>query len=273
MAAQEIAMAQFYSPAVFENMPLIKEISGLSEDQMADALTLSFRPQYLINLLGTHFQQEIEKDFPPAELPDTIDSGAEDGKAETTAEQERQQKIFGAASQKMSEYSQEYDSRLVLESEKEDVVGTFDGEELPLTAEGRDFIEYMAASSRAEAAAFIQEGEMILRALEAREGELDRAGFETTLEQYRQQIIGQELLYNELTRVCGKFGATVDDYLLLLERPLWLQYAGDLYFNTLYEEYNGLSVSDESRTETFEEYFSTQMDKNIEGSELVNVAG
>lgn len=136
MAAQETAMAYLYSPAVFENFPLVGELSGLSEEEMNGALTMSFRQQYLINLLGTHFQEEAEQDFPAAELPAAVDSGAEDGKAETTAEQERQQKIFEAASQRMSEYSQEYEQRLELDNGDGDLLGTFDGEEILLTDEG-----------------------------------------------------------------------------------------------------------------------------------------
>ena len=73
--------------------------------------------------------------------------------------------------------------------------------------------------------------------------------------------------------ICGKFGATVDDYLLLLERPLWLQYVGDLYYHALYEEYNALAEDDESRIATFDEYFSVRLEKALEGSELVNVGG
>ena len=273
MAAQETAMAYLYSPAVFENFPLVGELSGLSEEEMNGALTMSFRQQYLINLLGTHFQEEAERDFPAAELPAAVDSGAEDGKAETTAEQERQQKIFEAASQRMSEYSQEYEQRLELDNGDGDLLGTFDGEEILLTDEGNRFVEYMAASSRAATADLIREGEMTLRALTALQGEPDRTEFEETLAQYREQIVGQELLYSELTRICGKFGATVDDYLLLLERPLWLQYAGDLYYHALYEEYSALAEDDESRTATFDEYFSVRLEKALEGSELVNVGG
>ena len=131
----------------------------------------------------------------------------------------------------------------------------------------------MAASSRAATADLIREGEMTLRALTALQGEPDRTEFEETLAQYREQIVGQELLYSELTRICGKFGATVDDYLLLLERPLWLQYVGDLYYHALYEEYNALAEDDESRIATFDEYFSVRLEKALEGSELVNVGG
>ncbi len=272
-AAQEIAMAYFYSPSVFENLGMIGEVTGLTDDEMNDAIIESYRAQYLINQLGTHFQQEAEKEFPAAELPDTIDSGAEDGKAETEAEQERQQKIYEAAAQQMQEYSLEYEERLEFDPAGGETLGTFDGEPIALTEEGSRFVDYMAAASRIEAACFIQEGELLLRALEARDSGIDSAPFSESLELYRQQILGDELLYDELSRICGLFGATVDDYLLALERPLWLQYTGDLYYQALYEEYTALTEGEEEPEQSFEEYVSAAFDKAFEGSELVNLAG
>ncbi len=271
MASQEMLMAYYYSPTIFQNLPMVGEVSGLTEEQMSGALTETYRPQYLVNLLGNHFQQELEKDFPAAELPESASSGAEDGEAEVTAEQERQQKIFEAASQKMSEYSKEYDARLSLESDSETLLGTFDEIELPLTDSGREYIEYAAASSRVEAASFLQEGELALRALEARGEAIDSGDFAQTLESYRQAILEQELLVKELTRICDEHGATLDDYLKSLERPLWLQHTADLYYYTLNEEYNALDSGD--RPDTFEEYFSTAINKALEGSELINVGG
>lgn len=268
-AAQEIAMAYFYSPSVFENLPLIGEVTGLTDEEMNEAIIESYRAQYLINQLGTHFQQEAEKDFPPA----AVDSGAEDGKAETEAEQERQQKIYEAAAQRMQEYSLEYEERLDFDPAGGETLGSFDGEAIPLTAEGGRFVDYMAASSRVEAASFIQQGELLLRALEARDSGVDSTEFEQTLEMYRQQILGDELLCTELSRICGLFGATVDDYLLALERPLWLQYAGDLYYQALYDEYAALTDGEEEPEQSFEEYVSAAFDKAFEGSELVNLAG
>ena len=171
----------------------------------------------------------------------------------------------------MQEYFSNYDTRLSFDDDA--ALATIDGKAVPYTEEINHYIDYIAISGRIDAAAFVQAGEMALRELERRNTEFDRTKFEETLKQYIDQIRADETVMKQLEKICSSYGATVDDYFKVLERPLWLQEVGDRYYIAMADEYNALTVDSGEKPDSADSYYAQEFAKLLEGSEIVNFTG
>jgi hypothetical protein len=278
MASENVMMMSLYTPSMAEDLDKVAQASGLSQNALEAALLLDHRLEYLSGLLTNHFyalaaekyppaesgqdpQPDAESESPPADAPDPDDE----------AEQARQQAIGTEVAAMIEQYSQQLNERHSLEDEG--VLIAVDGQDIPYSQRHLDYIEYVAASSRVDAAAFVQAGELVLRELTQREVEIARQEFEMTLRQYVEAIREDELFMEHLTRICAKFGATPYDYFKALRHPLWLQYTADVYYNLMAQEYEALPEEAQGRPESIQAYYSQQFNALLEGSETVNIAG
>ncbi len=284
MASQQVLSAMMYTPSFAENLQQISDATGMTQEEVSDAMVLSFRIQYMIQLLGDHYQtiaaEEMDKeDASSASEPSSETQPAapeSDGSASSEpgsedAEAARQQAIYERATEMMQEYSADYETRLSFDDDS--VLVTIDGEAVPYTDEINQYLDYAGISNRIDAAAFIQTGELALRELERRNAEFDRTNFETTLEQYIGSIRSDPKTMDELEKICASFGATVDDYFKVLERPLWLQEIGDRYYIAMTDEYNALTADSGEKPDSADSYYVQELTKLLEGSEIVNVTG
>ena len=69
------------------------------------------------------------------------------------------------------------------------------------------------------------------------------------------------------------YGATIDDYFKSLEQLFLLQQGGELYYNSLIETYNAMPEDAENRPASADEYYAAEMNKLVEGSEVINITG
>ncbi|KAF5039139.1 hypothetical protein DSECCO2_547040 [anaerobic digester metagenome] len=171
----------------------------------------------------------------------------------------------------MQEYSADYETRLSFDDDS--VLVTIDGQAVPYTDEINGFLDYAAIANRIDAAAFIQAGELALRELERRNTAFDRTNFEATLKDYINNIRADEESMKQLEKLCGLYGATTDDYFKVLERPLWLQEVGDLYYIAMTDEFNALTADSGEKPDSADSYYVQELAKLLEGSEIVNVTG
>lgn len=268
MASQQLLNAMLYTPSFTESLQQIGDATGMTQEQVTDAMMLSFRSQYLVQLLGDHYQtlaaEELDKEDASSEAASSeLDSGA--------AQTAREQAVYERAMEMMQNYSNDYETRLTFEDES--ALVTIDGEAVPYSEEINRYIDYAGMANRIDAVAFIQVGELALRELERRDTEFDRTDFEATLKDYVSSIRSEEQAMQQVEKACGSFGATSDDYFKALERPLWLQEVGDRYYIAMTEEYNALTVDSGEKADSADSYYVEALSKLIEGSDIVNVTG
>ncbi|WMJ82990.1 hypothetical protein ACS3UN_00810 [Oscillospiraceae bacterium LTW-04] len=289
MAAQQVYSMMMYSPSYAENLQQIIDITGMTQEEVSNAMLLPYRSQYLVGLLGDHYQklaeEELDKEATASqssEAESASESETSSGNSEESevqspedaaaqAEAERQQAIYEKGTQMMQDYFADYDTRLSFDDDA--ILATIDGKAVPYTDEIKHYLEYTATASRIDAVAFIQAGELVLRELERRNTELDRTNFETTLNAYTDQIRADETIMKQLEKICASYEATVDDYFKVLERPLWLQEVGDRYYIAMADEYNALTVDSGEKPDSSDGYYAQEFSKLLEGSEIVNVTG
>lgn len=281
MAAQQLYSKMMYTPSFVEDIQQISDATGMTQEQVSDAMMLSFRAQYLVGLLGDHYQklaeEALNQEDDTSQTLNESESSAESSEASQSPEDaaaqteaDRQQAIYDRGTQMMKDYFADYDSRLSFDDDS--VLATIDGEAVPYTDEINRYIDCTAMSDRFDAASFIQTGELALRELERRNTDLDRTDFEQTLKEYTDKIRGDEATMEQLEKICSSFGATVEDYFKVLERPLWLQEIGDRYYIAMTDEYNALTDSGE-KPDSADSYYVQELGKLLEGSEIVNVTG
>lgn len=260
LASQQLLSAMVYRPSFAESLEQIAKETGLSEPQVTDAIMLSFRPQYLIELLGEYYQRlAIEQ----------LDKEAGDAK---TAPEDREMAEYELAMSMMQEYSSHYETRLSFDDAS--ALVTIDGVDIPNTEVTDNYITYAGIANRIDSIAFIQAGELALRELERRDTTFDRADFETTFDEYISTLRADEQAMQQFERICADLGATTDDYFKALERPLWLQEIGDRYYLAMAEEYNALALdSGENDADSADSYYVQQLGKLLDGSEIVNITG
>ncbi len=280
MASQQLLNAMMYAPSFAESLQQISDATGMTQEQVTDAMMLSFRPQYLIQLLGAHYQklasEELDKEDASSKSESTPSSEAASGEGTSSEPSEaeqaaREQAVYDRAMGMMQEYSAEYETRLSFDDDS--ALVTLDGEPVPYTDAVNRYLDYAGIANRIDAAAFIQTGELALRELERRNTEFDRTNFEATLTEYVGGIRADEKTMQQLEKVCGGYGATVDDYFKVLERPLWLQEVGDRYYIAMTEEYNALTADSGEKPDSADSYYVQELAKLLEGSEIVNVTG
>ncbi|MEA5137277.1 MAG: hypothetical protein VB035_14185 [Candidatus Fimivivens sp.] len=290
VAAQQVYSMMMYSPSFAEDLQQISDATGMTQEEVTNAMMLSSRASYLVELLGNHYQklaaEQLEKEGSAPESSvaseSTPKSEASSSSSETSeaqssedagaqAEADRQQAIYEKGTQMMQDYFADYDARLSFEDDS--VLATIDGKAVPYTEEINHYIDYIAVSGRIDAAAFVQAGEMALRELERRNTEFDRTNFEETLKKYIDQIRADDTIMKQLEKICSSYGATVDDYFKVLERPLWLQEVGDRYYIAMADEYNALTVDSAEKPDSADSYYAQEFAKLLEGSEIVNFTG
>lgn len=272
MASQQLLSAMMYTPSFAESMQQISDETGMTQEQVTDAMILSFRPQYLIQLLGGHYQQLAAEELDKQEASsEAASSGASSEPDSEAAQAAREQAAYDRAIAMMQEYSSNYETRLSFEDDS--ALVTIDGEAVPYTDVIKYYLDYAGIANRIDAVAFIQTGELALRELERRNTEFDRTNFEETLKEYVGGLRADERAMQQLEKVCGSFGATADDYFKVLERPLWLQEIGDRYYIAMTEEYNALTVDSGEKPDSADSYYVQELGKLLEGSEIVNVTG
>ncbi len=274
MASQQLLSAMMYTPSFAESMQQISDETGMTQEQVTEAMMLSFRPQYLIQLLGDHYQQLAAEELDKQEASSSSEAVSSDASSEPdseAAQAARDQAAYDRAIEMMQEYSASYETRLLFEDES--VLVTIDGEALPYTDAIQHYLDYAGISNRIDAVAFIQTGELALRELERRDTEFDRTDFEATLKEYVNGLRADERAMQQLEKVCNSLGATADDYFKALERPLWLQEIGDRYYIAMTEEYNALTVDSSEKPDSADSYYVQELGKLLEGSEIVNVTG
>lgn len=278
MASQQLLNAMLYTPSFTESLQQIGDATGMAQEQVTDAMMLSFRSQYLVQLLGDHYQtlaaEELDKEAAASETASSETASSEAASSEPdgeAAQAAREQAVYEGAMEMMQNYSADYETRLTFEDDS--ALVTIDGEAVPYTEEVGRYIDYAGMANRIDAVAFIQVGELALRELERRGAELDRTDFEATLEDYISHIRSDEQAMQQIEKACGGFGATPDDYFKALERPLWLQEVGDRYYIAMTEEYNALTVDSGEKADSADSYYVQELSKLVEGSDIVNVTG
>lgn len=278
MASQQLLSAMMYTPSFAESMQQIGDAAGMTQEEVSNAMMLSFRSQYLIQLLGDHYQklasEELDKEDASSKPASSSSSEAVSGdgaSSEASDQAAREQAIYDRAMAMMQEYSADYETRLSFDDDS--VLVTLDGEPVPYTDAINRYLDYAGIANRIDAAAFIQTGELALQELERRNTAFDRTNFEATLTEYVSGIRADEKTMQQLEKVCSGFGATVDDYFKVLERPLWLQEVGDLYYIAMTEEYNALTADSGEKPDSADSYYVQELTKLLEGSEIVNVTG
>lgn len=288
VASQQLLSAMMSTPSFAESLQQISDATGMTQEEVSNAMMLSFRTQYMIQLLGDHYQQTAAEELDKADASSTSESSSESQSAAPSSEAEsaagasseassedaeaaRQQAIYDRATAMMQEYSTDYENRLSFDDDS--VLVTIDGEAVPYTDEMNDFLDYAGIANRIDAVAFIQTGELALRELERRNTQFDRTNFEDTLKQYVDSIRADERTMEQLEKICASFGATVDDYFKVLERPLWLQEIGDRYYIAMADEYNALTIDSGEKPDSADSYYVQELTKLLENSEIVNVTG
>lgn len=273
-ADEQLAATLLYSPSISEDIKTIAEAAEMTEQQANDAMKLSYRAQYLVNLLGDEFQRRAEAEYV---APETDENAVEGETAEEAAERREQEKttaIYEKAMADMNEYSVSYDTRL--DFSKEGILATLDGEDIPLTEEYERFIDYSAMAARVDAISFIQAGELSIRALEGREAELDTESILADLANQVRIMRASDEYLAQLSGFCEPFGATCDDYFKALERPILLQSAGDLLYADLMKEYETLSADNTAEGEiaaTADEHYVNFITEKVNASKVVNISG
>lgn len=272
MASQQLLSAMMYTPSFAESLQQISDETGMTQEQVTEAMMLSFRPQYLIQLLGEHYQQlaaeELDKQEASSEAASSDASSEPDSEAAQAA---RNQAAYDNAIKMMQEYSADYETRLSFDDDS--ALVTIDGEAVPYTDAIKYYLDYASIANRIDAVAFIQTGELALRELERRNTEFDRTNFEATLKEYVDGLRADERAMQQLEKVCNSLGATADDYFKVLERPLWLQEIGDRYYIAMTDEYNALTVDSGEKPDSADSYYVQELGKLLEGSEIVNITG
>ena len=281
VASQQLFSAMMYAPSFAESLQQISDETGMTQEQVTETMMLSFRPQYLIQLLGDHYQklasEELDKEdaaSEPAPAASSEAASGDDASSEPSEEAEqaaREQAVYDRAMAMLQEYSADYETRLSFDDNS--VLVTLDGEPVPYTEAVSRYLDYAGIANRIDAAAFIQTGQLALRELERPNTAFDRTNFEATLTEYVAGIRADEKTMQQLEKVCGSFGATVDDYFKVLERPLWLQEIGDRYYLAMTEDYNALTADSGEKPDSADSYYVQELAKLLEDSEIVNVTG
>lgn len=250
MADQQLMSMLLYSPSISQDMKDIAEATGMTDDEVNSAMKLSSRAQYLISLLDEEYRRIAAEEYvEPAEDKNAVEGETEEEAAQRR-EYEKQSAIYEAATQKLAEYSEDYNTRLSFD--KDGVLATLDGEDIPLTDEAKLFIDYSAAASRLDAISFIQAGELSLREINRRGADFDTDAVMTAFQQEVSAMRQNEDYLKQLASFCEPFGATTDDYFKALERPILLQNAGDRLYEIVMNEYEELTAEQQDSSESSE---------------------
>ena len=268
-AEANIQTMRNYYPDFDTELNQLAEIAGLTVDQTLMAIKFGFRSDFLIEKMGAAIEAEAAEEYAPLaiEPSETVDP-----------ELIKQQGIYDLASRKMEAYSKEMNSRLSFE--KDGILVTLDGEDLPLTDEAAAFISYSAAASRLDTISFIHQGELMLRALEKKGIELDIEAINASHDEYIESIKASPEQMERLMQLCAPLGATADDYFEGLRRPIIIETATTRYYQMVDEEYAKLvEENTNDKGEQIKElpspdqYYVEGMAALLEGSELVNISG
>lgn len=284
MANGQLEMLYTYYPTFKPDMLTVAELAGITEQQAEEVVKFSFRMEYLISVLGDHYQKlalEEIGEFDPSTI--TFEENSVNTREQIEAEQAQlhAEKVYDHAMDMMDEYSSHYNDRINLDDDK--FVAVIDGVEVPYSDAANWFIGYNAASTRFDAAAIVQQGELVLRDL-AKTNELpDKELFDADFSAYIDSVKADTAYIEKIKPYCEKLGATIDDYFLAFQRMSWLENVGNHYYQLLSERYaeehpegvaSGEVAPDAVQPEvSFEEYCGAAMDKLFEGSDIVNIMG
>lgn len=301
---QQLSLLALSSPSVLADMEAIAAHMGIADDELWQTMLMSYRTEYLAGLIQNHYYELAEAKYPAPEAPaesseppaqpdatpedpgeepvESSDAPAEPGEEpaapdeptpEELAEQQRLENVYNELNALLTEYTDTLDARVSYDDES--VLLTLDGAAVPYTDEMRRFLDYAAIAGRNDAVSFIQAGELALRELERLEVSLaeDEAAFADNRAQYIEQMRADTLSVELITAFCAKYGATFDDYVKALERPQWLQTAGDRFYLTAIDAYNALPADAPDRPESADQHYVNEMDRLLEGSEIVNITG
>ncbi len=275
-ADEQLMSTLLYSPSISEDIKTIADAVGMTEQQANEAMKLSSRAQYLVNLLGDEFQRRAEAEY----VAPTEDKNAVEGETEEQAAERREQEkvtaVYEKAMADMNEYSVQYDTRL--DFSKDGILATLDGNDIPLTDEYSRFIDYSGMAARVDAISFIQAGELSIRALEGRESKLDTEAIMADFANQVKMMRASEEYLKQLSGFCEPFGATCDDYFKALERPILLQSAGDLLYADLMQEYETLTANSTDSAEgeiaaSADEHYVNFISEMVNASKVVNITG
>ncbi|MBQ4539519.1 MAG: hypothetical protein II995_07940 [Oscillospiraceae bacterium] len=284
MAVGQIDMLYNYYPTFKPDMLTVADLAGITEQQAEEVVKTSFRMEYLISMLGDHYQKlalEEMGEFDPASV--TYEENSVNTREEIEAEQKmlHDQKVYEHAMEMLDQYSSKYNDRINLDDEK--FVAVIDGVEIPFSDRDNWFVNYNAASTRFDAAAIIQQGELVLRDLAKTDKLPDKELFDADFGKYIESVRAEAAYIEKVEPYCEKLGATIDDYFLAFQRMSWLESVGSHYYQLLSESYavehpegvaSGEVAPDAVQPEvSFEEYCAAEMDKLFEGSEIVNIMG
>lgn len=307
IAEQQLAMSLLYSPSISEELERLATATGMTEEDAKSAMMQSFRTQYLVQLLSEHFSEEAAKEYvEPEEAPAgsseapekapassktpeaapasgseapeaaPADSSETPEEAAARKEQAKQQAIYEAASQKMAEYSEKYETRLTFDNEGSLV--TLDGSDIAYTDEAKRYMDYSAAAARFDAVSAILSGELVMRELERRGTALDTANFDASLKQYEASMRADQTYMGHMEKFCAVYGATIDDYIKSLSAAMLLEEAGMQYYNDIISEYEGLTADSgaapqEGLAASADEHYVSSITALTKDAEIVNFMG
>ena len=251
----------------------LADIAGLTVDQTLAAIKFGFRSDHLIEQMGAAIEAEAAEEYAPLAI-----QPSESGDPAVDPELIKQQGIYDLAARKMEQYSKTMDSRLSFDNEN--VLVTLDGEDIALYEAASAFIEYSAAAARFDTVSFIQQGELMLNALEQKGIELDVDSINAEHDAYISNIKSTPEQLQKLTELCSPFGATADDYFEGLRRPLLIETATNRYYEVIDEEYAKLLEDNTNNSgelaadiPTPDQYYVEGMNALMKSSELVNISG
>ena len=251
----------------------LSEIAGLTEEQTVDAIKFGFRSEFLVEKMGAAIEEKAAKEYNPPAAP-MNDSGEPSADFELI----KQQGIYDLAARMMEQYSKEMNNRLSFD--KDDVLVTVDGEDIAYFDGASNFIAYSAAASRLDTVSFIQQGELMLRALEEKGIKIDVDAINAEHDEYIKSLKGEEEQLKRLIDLCAPLGAGADDYFEALRRPLILETAVNRYYQMVDEEYAKLveqntndSGDPTGSIPSPDQYYVDGMKALMQGSELVNISG
>ncbi len=251
----------------------LAEIAGITIDQALTAIKYGFRSEYLIEQMGAALEAQAAEEYVAPEA-----ASSAEGAAVTDPELAKQQGIYELATKKMEDYSNSMDGRLSFD--KDDVLVTLDGEDIAVSDEASAFIEYSAAAARYDTVSFIQQGELMLKALEKKGIEIDVDAINKSHEEYTANLKAAPEQLQRLADLCAPLGATADDYFEGLKRPLLIEAATNRYYEAVDEEYAKLVEENTNNSgevngdiPTPDRYYVDGMKALMEGSEMVNISG
>lgn len=269
-------VAQYYNEDAVDKL---REVTGMDTGRLVDAMKMTYRPQYLLDILYARFAEEAAAALPEPETPaesepaGSSSEGTDPEASAAQAEYERQMAVAEAADARLDAYYNAFFERC--DFSNDDVLVRLDGEDLPFEQSHRDFIRYISMADRLNLLTSIQSGEIMLREM-TRMGVDLTAGeeaFESQYTGYVDSIKNAPEYLAALDLQLEKLGATRDDYYACLRRPMWLQHIGYEFAQAIVAEYAALPADAPDRPETEEAYYLQRVEKLAEGSELVNLPG